>query len=70
MRIARHEIDAAKPLKFGMGKGRFHRGLGEAVGPVLFQNVNIADIREGGEVGDYPHQAHLGAIGRIDSDAE
>lgn len=57
VRIARHEAEAAEPLKGGVLEDVLHEEFGMAAGAVRGENEDIAEVRERGVIGDNAREA-------------
>lgn len=68
--VGGHELEAAQALKAGMGGDEAQGGLGEAASAMRLEDVDVAKIREGGEIGDNAGESDLLALRRVDADAE
>lgn len=61
--VAGHEMEAAKILQARMRVDEAQGGFGESAFAVSFEDVNVAEIGEGGVVGDNAHEADLFIVG-------
>jgi len=70
MGVAGHEMLATEMLQTWMRREVSERGFREAAAAMRLEHVNVAEVGEGGGVGDDADEADLGAVGRIDAERE
>lgn len=68
--VASDEGEAAEARQVRVGGDGFHEALGKAVATVGFEDVDVAEIGEGGFVGDYAGEGYLFAGGGVGAEGE